>query len=232
MGLRVSMDLTHVDWPATDYMGLCVSMDLTQVAISIAITVLCVAYAPYVHGSQLRPMALYSSTVTSTPNVIPAKNVVRLNCLILRVPCVILHPHSSTPSLSLSPKPNSPKPLLTPLSATLPQKCVYPDPIPEFAIAETQKFRAELLKKLSGDRDTYGDELDIVVNVCAEILSEFLHKDYGGPGTLLVEPFTDMLVALKEKILPGAPLAARASLLWAQNNVDRDWEVWTSDMPK
>ncbi|RVX10594.1 Protein plastid redox insensitive 2, chloroplastic [Vitis vinifera] len=59
-----------------------------------------------------------------------------------------------------------------------------------------------------------------------QIFSEFLHKEYGGPGTLLVEPFTDMLVALKEKKLPGAPLAARASLLWAQNYVDQDWEVW------
>lgn len=41
-----------------------------------------------------------------------------------------------------------------------------------------------------------------------------------------MEPFTDMLIALKEKTLPGAPVAARASLLWAQNYVDQDWEFW------
>ncbi|GMP82919.1 hypothetical protein CsSME_00037025 [Camellia sinensis var. sinensis] len=81
------------------------------------------------------------------------------------------------------------------------------------------------------------------------IFGEFLHKEYGGPGTLLVEPFTDMLVALKEKKLPGAPLAARASLLWAQNyknpesiaqasllwaqnDVDQNWEIWNSEPPK
>ncbi|KAK8956088.1 hypothetical protein KSP40_PGU005156 [Platanthera guangdongensis] len=61
------------------------------------------------------------------------------------------------------------------------------------------------------------------------IFSNFLHKEYGGPGTLLVEPFTDMLLALKEKKLPGPPVAARAALLWAQNYVDRDWEIWSPD---
>lgn len=82
------------------------------------------------------------------------------------------------------------------------------------------------------EKGTFGDELDAVVNVCTEIFSEFLHKDYGGPGTLLVEPFTDMMIALKEKKLPGAPLAAREALLWAQNYVDRDWEMWTSETEK
>ncbi|KAL0447105.1 UNVERIFIED_CONTAM: protein PLASTID REDOX INSENSITIVE 2, chloroplastic [Sesamum latifolium] len=124
------------------------------------------------------------------------------------------------------------------------QKYVYPDPIPEFASAETQKFKAELLKKLSKEKETFGNDLQTVVNVCVSlfdffplvlvlklsflIFSEFLHKDYGGPGTLLIEPFTDMMVTLKEKNLPGAPLAARASLLWAQNYVDEDWEDWNS----
>ncbi|XP_016457053.1 protein PLASTID REDOX INSENSITIVE 2, chloroplastic-like isoform X2 [Nicotiana tabacum] len=108
------------------------------------------------------------------------------------------------------------------VSSTQPQKYVYPDPIPEFAVA---KFKAELLKKLSKEKETFGDELDDVVSVCAEIFNEFLHKEYGGPGTLLVEPFTDMMVALKERKLPGAALAARASLLWAQNYVDQDWKT-------
>jgi len=57
-----------------------------------------------------------------------------------------------------------------------------------------------------------------------------LHKDYGGPGTLLVEPFTDMMVALKKKKLPGAALAARSSLLWAQKYVDKDWDVLNSTL--
>ncbi|GFP80071.1 hypothetical protein PHJA_000150500 [Phtheirospermum japonicum] len=120
----------------------------------------------------------------------------------------------------------SAKHLPSPPKAVPSQMYVYPDPIPEFAAAETQKFKAELLKKLSKEKDTFGDELQTVVNVCAQVFSEFLHKDYGGPGTLLIEPFTDMMVALKEKNLPGAPLAARASLLWAQNHVDHDWEIW------
>ncbi|OVA16268.1 hypothetical protein BVC80_8971g30 [Macleaya cordata] len=48
------------------------------------------------------------------------------------------------------------------------QKYVYPDPIPEFAESETQKFRGELLKKLSKNKDSFGDDLDEVVNVCSE----------------------------------------------------------------
>ncbi|XP_050373778.1 protein PLASTID REDOX INSENSITIVE 2, chloroplastic-like [Argentina anserina] len=117
-----------------------------------------------------------------------------------------------------------------PLKATAgaPQKHVYPDPIPEFAEFETHKFRAELSRKLFKDKANFGDEFNSVVDVCAEIFSEFLLKEYGGPGTLLVDPFTDMLVALKERDLPGAPLAARASLLWAQNYLDQDWDVWNS----
>lgn len=78
--------------------------------------------------------------------------------------------------------------------------------------------------------DEFGDDLHSVVDVCAQIFSEFLHKEYRGPGTLLVEPFTDMMVALKKKKLPGAALAARESLLWLQNFVDKDWEVWNSKL--
>ncbi|KAL1539375.1 protein PLASTID REDOX INSENSITIVE 2, chloroplastic-like [Salvia divinorum] len=109
---------------------------------------------------------------------------------------------------------------------------VYPDPIPEFAAAETEKFKAELLKKLSKQRETFGNDLRMVVDVCAEIFGEFLHKDYGGPGTLLIEPFTDMMLALKDRNLAGAALAAGASLLWSQNYVDRDWEDWNSKQHK
>ncbi|CAL9768210.1 unnamed protein product [Musa acuminata subsp. burmannicoides] len=104
---------------------------------------------------------------------------------------------------------------------------VYPDPIPEFAKAETRKFEDDLRRKLLKSNEIFGDDVDTVVELCGEIFSNFLHKEYGGPGTLLVEPFTEMLLALKEKKLPGAPVAARAALLWAQNYVDQDWEIWT-----
>ncbi|KAG4924362.1 hypothetical protein JHK87_049902 [Glycine soja] len=96
---------------------------------------------------------------------------------------------------------------------------------------ETQKFKFELFWKLSEEGvDEFGDDLHSVVDICAQIFSEFLHKEYRGPGTLLVEPFTDMMVALKKKKLPGAALAARESLLWLQNFVDKDWEVWNSKL--
>ncbi|WOK92050.1 hypothetical protein Cni_G00741 [Canna indica] len=103
---------------------------------------------------------------------------------------------------------------------------VYPDPIPEFAKAETRKFEGELRKKLLKSKDVFEGDVDVIVELCTEIFSDFLHKEYGGPGTLLLEPFTDMLLTLKEKKLPGAPAAARAALSWAQNYVDRDWEIW------
>ncbi|XP_027153356.1 protein PLASTID REDOX INSENSITIVE 2, chloroplastic-like [Coffea eugenioides] len=162
-------------------------------------------------------------SLTATPKPIPAKHTVRSN-LILRTLCTIPRTH---PLLfcanAISAKP---------LRANPPQKYIYPDPNPEFAEAETKKFREELVKKLSKEKETYGGELDAVVNVCTDIFSEFLYSEYGGPGTLLVEPFTDMMVALKEKKLPGAPLAARTSLLWAQNFLDRDWEIWNSTPEK
>ncbi|KAK6931105.1 hypothetical protein RJ641_002898 [Dillenia turbinata] len=170
------------------------------------------------------PFSLRFASVTS-----PAKTPVRRDLsLILHRRS---HPSSALSFLSFSAKPISGNVFNFPIRALAEQNCAYPDPIPEFAKSEREKFRVELLQKLSMDKDTFGDELDAVVDVCTEIFGEFLHKEYGGPGTLLVEPFTDMLVVLKEKKLPGAPLAARASLLWAQNNVDDDWEVWNSKQP-
>ncbi|RZS15000.1 hypothetical protein BHM03_00046772 [Ensete ventricosum] len=61
-----------------------------------------------------------------------------------------------------------------------------------------------------------------------KILSNFLHTEYGGPGTLLVIPFIDMADTLREKGLPGAPQAARAAVVWAQKHVDKDWNEWTA----
>ncbi|XP_011620910.1 uncharacterized protein LOC18427609 isoform X2 [Amborella trichopoda] len=58
----------------------------------------------------------------------------------------------------------------------LPMRCeageyVFPDPIPEFAQAETEKFRDHLLKKLSEDQDDiFGEYYEEVVNVCTECL--------------------------------------------------------------
>ncbi|KAK6788974.1 hypothetical protein RDI58_012773 [Solanum bulbocastanum] len=158
-------------------------------------------------------MALYVPTFT-----IAAASI--LNHSIQHQPKTSLQLHFS--------KPISRNHFSVPHNATQHQKYVYPDPIPEFAVAETKKFKAELLKKLSKEKEILGDELDDVVSVCAEIFNEFLHKEYGGPGTLLVEPFTDMMVALKDRKLSGASSAARASLLWAQNYVDQDWETWNS----
>ncbi|KAG2707513.1 hypothetical protein I3760_05G150500 [Carya illinoinensis] len=166
-------------------------------------------------------MALYYSSVFFNPALISA--IQPSNTPLLLTPVRILRFRHSKPfsQFTLAKHPR----------ASPPHKYTYPDPIPEFAVAETQKFRSELLRKLLKDKDTFGDNLNEVIDVCTEIFSEFLHKEYGGPGTLLVEPFTNMLVALKQKQLPGAPLAARASLLWAQNYVDQDWEVWNSNLP-
>ncbi|XAR65026.1 hypothetical protein NMG60_11008969 [Bertholletia excelsa] len=170
-------------------------------------------------------MALCASRLPAKLSVVTAKNRSSAGS-ILRTSCAILQP--PPPTSYLSSKLLSAKTLLNPLCAKPPQKYVYPDPIPEFAAAETRKFKDELLKQLLKDSETFRDDLEIVIDVCAQIFSEFLHREYGGPGTLLMEPFTDMLVVLKEKKLPGASLAARASLLWAQNYLDQDWEVWNS----
>ncbi|XP_073131233.1 protein PLASTID REDOX INSENSITIVE 2, chloroplastic-like [Henckelia pumila] len=104
----------------------------------------------------------------------------------------------------------------------------FPDPIPEFADSETEKFRTHLIKKLSKKEDMFGDSVEEVVGICTQILSDFLHSEYGGPGTLLVIPFIDMADTLNERGLPGGPQAARAAVKWAQDHVDEDWKEWTT----
>lgn len=104
----------------------------------------------------------------------------------------------------------------------------FPDPIPEFADEETEKFRGHLLKKLS-KKDLFSDSVDEVVGICTEIFSTFLHSEYGGPGTLLVIPFIDMADTINERGLPGGPQAARAAVKWAQAHVDKDWNEWNGE---
>ncbi|CAJ1940027.1 unnamed protein product [Sphenostylis stenocarpa] len=101
----------------------------------------------------------------------------------------------------------------------------FPDPIPEFADAETAKFKSHLLQKLS-KKDIYGESVEEVVGICTEIFGTFLHSEYGGPGTLLVLPFVDMADTLNERGFPGGPIAARAAITWAQDHVDKDWKEW------
>ncbi|KAK6242027.1 hypothetical protein SCA6_007416 [Theobroma cacao] len=45
----------------------------------------------------------------------------------------------------------------------------FPDPIPEFADAETDKFRTHLLNKLS-KKDIFGDSVEEVVGICTQSL--------------------------------------------------------------
>lgn len=61
-----------------------------------------------------------------------------------------------------------------------------------------------------------------------QILNDFLHAEYGGPGTLMVVPFIDMADTINERGLPGGPQAARAAVKWAQTHVDNDWKEWNS----
>ncbi|KAK9675701.1 hypothetical protein RND81_11G024600 [Saponaria officinalis] len=103
----------------------------------------------------------------------------------------------------------------------------FPDPIPEFADYETEKFKTHMMDKLS-KKKRYGDELEEVVGICVEILGKFLHEEYGGPGTLLVLPFSEMAVTVTENGLTGGPQAARAAVKWATANVDKDWKEWTN----
>lgn len=104
----------------------------------------------------------------------------------------------------------------------------FPDPIPEFAETETEKFKTHLLKKLP-KKDIYGDSVQEIVGICTEIFNTFLHTEYGGPGTLMVVPFIDMADTLNEKGLPGGPQAARTAIKWAQAHVDKDWNEWTGE---
>nr|GMD27626.1 protein PLASTID REDOX INSENSITIVE 2, chloroplastic [Ipomoea batatas] len=93
---------------------------------------------------------------------------------------------------------------------------------------ETDKFRNHLLERLPRKKDIYGDSIEEIVCICSEILNNFLHMEYGGPGTLLVTPFIDMADTIADRELPGAPQAARTAVKWAQKHVDNDWKAWNS----
>lgn len=45
-------------------------------------------------------------------------------------------------------------------------------------LQETMKFRAELLEKLSREKDTFGDDLDDVVAVCVEVILFIIRNEY------------------------------------------------------
>lgn len=106
----------------------------------------------------------------------------------------------------------------------------FPDPIPEFAEQETSRFREHMMWRLEQKKEDYfGEHVEEIVDVCTEVLSNFLQHDYCGPGTLLVHPFLDMKGEIKEKGLPGAPQATRAAIAWAEKNIDNDWKAWTGD---
>ncbi|KAL5725392.1 response to light intensity [Ranunculus cassubicifolius] len=81
----------------------------------------------------------------------------------LHIPTLTYHLHSSLPL-----KPISSNTLINSLKTSSHQKYTYPDPIPEFANAETRKFKGELLRKLSMSKEIGGD-VDNVVNVCTEV---------------------------------------------------------------
>ncbi|XP_022151247.1 protein PLASTID REDOX INSENSITIVE 2-like [Momordica charantia] len=159
------------------------------------------------------PLHLPPSLVTLKPSIIPLR----------------FFPNPSAPlhRTRLSPTLNLPYPLPGERICRA-AEYKFPDPIPEFAVAETEKFRAHLLNKLS-KKDMYGDSVPEVVGICTEIFNTFMHTEYGGPGTLLVVPFIDMSDTINERGLPGGPQAARAAVKWAQDHVDKDWNEWTGD---
>ncbi|XP_056699593.1 protein PLASTID REDOX INSENSITIVE 2, chloroplastic [Spinacia oleracea] len=65
--------------------------------------------------------------------------------------------------------PNTVSLLISHSSSAPTSEICLPDPIPEFAEAETQKFKIELKTTLLKDEDALGDELDRVVDVCAKV---------------------------------------------------------------
>ncbi|KAK8953300.1 hypothetical protein KSP40_PGU004547 [Platanthera guangdongensis] len=76
---------------------------------------------------------------------------------------------------------------------------------------------------------SYSCSLRLLLREMLWILSNFLHTEYGGPGTLMVVPLIDMADTINERGLPGEPQAARAAVILAQNNVDRDWKDSNGD---
>ncbi|XP_071695971.1 protein PLASTID REDOX INSENSITIVE 2, chloroplastic [Rutidosis leptorrhynchoides] len=131
--------------------------------------------------------------------------------------------HKSSFRFSINPLGRNPKILVVKAA-----EYKFPDPIPEFAESETEKFRDHLIEKLS-KKDVFEESLDEVVDICTEIFAKFMNEEYGGPGTLMVDPFWEMADTINESELPGGPQAARAAVKWAQDHVDKDWKEWNGE---
>lgn len=145
------------------------------------------------------PMALYTSNLISTPVITPAKSntlFLRSPSLILRLrsptPCsstlsakpisqsVFANPLRASPPRQYvypNPIPEFAEAVSTTAFVTV-NACMWIFLVfTRFLcciviyvlLQETQKFRAELLRKLLKDKDTFGDELDEVIDVCAEV---------------------------------------------------------------
>lgn len=113
-------------------------------------------------------MLLFTSIPTVTLS--PSKPLTSKS-LILRTPFLILRHYFPCPLSfsSLYAKPISRNTLTCVLRDSPIQQHVYSDPSPEFAVFETNKFKVELFQKLSEDSDEFGDELDAVIDVCAQV---------------------------------------------------------------
>jgi hypothetical protein len=90
-------------------------------------------------------------------------------------------------------------------------------------------FVFNIIESLSSANIFFSIKLCLLLHITWQILNNFLHTEYGGPGTLMVVPFIDMADVIREKDLPGASQATRAAVVWAQNNIDKDWKEWTGE---
>ncbi|XP_010913506.1 protein PLASTID REDOX INSENSITIVE 2, chloroplastic isoform X1 [Elaeis guineensis] len=175
--------------------------------------------------------ASLSPLLPSLPHHLPSSSLLFTRRRLSSTPPLPSRFHRSFPLISPSLPPFSSLPHSIQLLCRAAEYAEYkfPDPIPEFAEAETSKFRIHMLQRLTKKNEYFGDHVEEIVGICTEILSNFLHTEYGGPGTLLVIPFIDMADTIREKGLPGAPQAARAAVVWAQKHIDNDWKEWTRD---
>ncbi|XP_072979032.1 protein PLASTID REDOX INSENSITIVE 2, chloroplastic [Typha angustifolia] len=183
-------------------------------------------------SSGCRALGLSPLLPSTSTSLSPSSSSLRLSSRQSSNPAFLSRAHHFFPL-----KPSSPPPLppsFASISRSTRLVCgaaeyKFPDPVPEFAEAEVDKFRTHMLERLTKKNEYFGDFIDEIVDICTEILRNFLHTEYGGPGTLMVLPFIDMADTIRDKGLPGAPQAARAAVVWAQKHIDKDWKEWTGD---
>ncbi|XP_073100865.1 protein PLASTID REDOX INSENSITIVE 2, chloroplastic isoform X3 [Elaeis guineensis] len=115
--------------------------------------------------------ASLSPLLPSLPHHLPSSSLLFTRRRLSSTPPLPSRFHRSFPLISPSLPPFSSLPHSIQLLCRAAEYAEYkfPDPIPEFAEAETSKFRIHMLQRLTKKNEYFGDHVEEIVGICTEV---------------------------------------------------------------